>query len=1337
MVRRKRSPPGPEEPRKGMTVKLGESGGEEGVKKLGKRAGGDEESLEEEGAGGGEAAPGSSSTKKEEKIINNNTNSSPPPNPSLSQAPASLQPSHSQDQHHFLRSSVRPQSKRLKKDSQASSSVGSSAAAKGKATDNGGAASGGTSGIPPSNPAGNSKSAARNLGSSAGEKEEGKKVRRQWESWSTEDKNTFFEGLYEHGKDFEAIQNNIALKYKKKGKPASMVKNKEQVRHFYYRTWHKISKYIDFDNVFSQGLKKSSLELYGLICYGELRKKIGGCMDDKNAVKLNELIQAGATTVRYKGRNLRIKAPMCRALKKLCDPDGVSDEEDQKPVRLPLKVPVELQPRNNHAWARVQSLAQNPRLRMIVELHRKVSSLIEFLKQKWALHEVRIRKTLEERQLQDSRDSEARGSFSEEKVMLHLFPGENCTLTPLPGVARVVHSKAFCTVHWQETGKCKQNTKDSHLLPPAQILGIQSGQGTARGQLKYPRGTEGKGVGRAESTIESSRTSQPIAELSASTEDGAPEPGLVEGTTSNLGITNSLQKMPSGLQDPGGNHEKLSSVATCVEGREAVASDQATVLPSCSTACACSKIPDVEELSLLDPFPRYMKSCQDLIVPEKCSCTDKLRGKDSTPAAGDTSSGVFPGRRSTETSDSYSQLPRGGVASPSSGPSRYETQASHSQGQQLDACTKDITDTVMEDSQEKLGSSFPPPPQGQSSTKSLKDDPSRLSQQVREEGWSLRTSESLTLAEVYLMMGKPNKLQLEYDWLAVLEPETQDAREQTSESSAAPACPSFHKQRLLSCLLKLISTEVNPKPMPEMSSIATSPIKPAQEEQSLTPPGKVIAISTRSPGCARNQSALRNNKTFSPGAASSSSGLRNLPRPLLVAGPSSSGSTDADGGLFAVPTTLPPNSRHGKLFLPSKEAELTFRQHLDTISMQSDFFLPKPRKLRNRHLRKPLVVQRTLLPRPSGNPSQHVCSFSILSNSSITGRGSFRPIQSSLTKAAVSRPIVPKVLPTQATNHLSSAIDLAAKSAGIIPGSPVPVLDADGLSGVSPLSPDGVATVVTGQESAAQNRGSIATVEGPGPGCRVPFISLPTRQEQEAVPDGFQGTSVLSLSELSKTSLQNGLSTPPLPSSEASSTRLSPPNVSALLDISLPGPPEDVLSQGEPATQISDSIIEIAISSGQYSEGVSLSPAKLNGSDSSKSLPSPSSSPQQNWIASPSHDPQWYPNDSTDSSLSSLFSSFISPEKGRKMLPTPVGTASGTSLLGPSLLDGNSRDSFVSRSLADVAEVVDSQLACMMNENSIDYISRFNDLAQELSIPEPTRREILFDGGPPIGDLSQ
>ncbi|XP_039216655.1 protein cramped-like isoform X1 [Crotalus tigris] len=1341
-----------------MTVKLGDhsSGGapEESLRKLGKRGAAGEEEGCPEGAGGGCGGEGAKKGQEQGTPGGETTNggpssgvppASPPAAASSSSSGPPAAPGH--DQHHFLRSSVRPQSKRLKKDPQAScgagvSGTGSSSSGggggvaptgKGKGADNGGTSSSNSTGIPSGAPASNSKSGSRNL-SSTGEKEEGKKVRRQWESWSTEDKNTFFEGLYEHGKDFEAIQNNIALKYKKKSKPASMVKNKEQVRHFYYRTWHKISKYIDFDNVFSQGLKKSSLELYGLICYGELRKKIGGCMDDKNAAKLNELIQAGATTVRYKGRNLRIKAPMCRALKKLCDPDGISDEEDQKPVRLPLKVPVELQPRNNHAWARVQSLAQNPRLRMIVELHRKVSSLIEFLKQKWALHEVRIRKTLAERQLQDCRDAESSSSSScsEDQTMLHLFPGENCTLTPLPGVARVVHSKAFCTVHWQESGRCKQSTKDVHLLPPAQILGIQSSQGTARGQVKYSRGAESKGGAKPDTTAEVSRTPQLILDPVANPEDCSPEAGLAEAAFSDL------NKPAAGLQGPSGSLEKSIPAAESREAAPAVALPAA--VDASSAKCHCGDLlPDLEELSLLDPFPRYMKSCHDLIVPEKCLCAEKLGRKELALPECSPAGGAFPG--ATETG-SPTPLASGSLELPSGGASASETQAFHCSGPQAEPCVKEPPDAVTEDSQVKLNPSLPPPPaQGQLVTKSLKDEPSRLAQQVREKGWSLRTSESLTLAEIYLMMGKPNKLQLEYDWLTVLGQGTQDAGEQVAEPKCVPPSATFHKQKLLRCLLQLISTEVNPKPIPEMNSIATSPIKPIQEEHALTPPGKVIAISTRSPGCARNQTALHK-KTFSPSATSNSSGFRNPSKPLLVASSSSSSNPDADGGLFAIPTTLPPNSRHGKLFLQNKEADLSFRQRLDTISMQSDFFLPKPRKLRSRHLRKPLVVQRTLLPRPSESPSQHVCSFSILSNSSVTGRGSFRPIQSSLTKAAVSRPIVPKILPVQATSRLSSAIDLAAKSAGIIPGSPLPLLGTEGLPSVSPLSPEAVSTVVGGQDStvAHQNGGSVAAVAGSSHECRVPFLGLPSQPEQEAIPDGFQGTPVLSLPELPKTSLRNGLAPSPLPSSETSSTHLSPPNVSALLDISLPGPPEDVLSQGEPATQISDSIIEIAISSGQYGENVSLSPAKLNGSDNSKSLPSPSCSPQQSWIASPSHDPQWYPNDSTDSSLSSLFSSFLSPEKGRKMLPTSVGNPSSSSLLGPSLLDGNSRDSFVSRSMADVAEVVDSQLACMMNENSIDYISRFNDLAQELAIPEPPRREILFDGGsggPPMGDLSQ
>lgn len=110
-----------------MTVKLGDGGGgEEGLKRLGKRAA-DEDALEGEGAGGGDAAEDSGGTKRDGKTPRGGGGgpSAPAGGP---QAP-SPPPACPQDQHHFLRSSVRPQSKRLRKDSSCaggSSSAGSS-----------------------------------------------------------------------------------------------------------------------------------------------------------------------------------------------------------------------------------------------------------------------------------------------------------------------------------------------------------------------------------------------------------------------------------------------------------------------------------------------------------------------------------------------------------------------------------------------------------------------------------------------------------------------------------------------------------------------------------------------------------------------------------------------------------------------------------------------------------------------------------------------------------------------------------------------------------------------------------------------------------------------------------------------------------------------------------------------------------------------------------------------------------------------------------------------------------------------------------------------------------
>lgn len=73
-----------------------------------------------------------------------------------------------------------------------------------------------------------------------------KSLKRSCELWSMEDKNTFFKALNEYGKDFDALQSYFLCQGKKKGLPDVMIKNKEQIRHFYYRTWLKISKHLKF-----------------------------------------------------------------------------------------------------------------------------------------------------------------------------------------------------------------------------------------------------------------------------------------------------------------------------------------------------------------------------------------------------------------------------------------------------------------------------------------------------------------------------------------------------------------------------------------------------------------------------------------------------------------------------------------------------------------------------------------------------------------------------------------------------------------------------------------------------------------------------------------------------------------------------------------------------------------------------------------------------------------------------------------------------------------------------------------------------------------------------------
>jgi len=58
--------------------------------------------------------------------------------------------------------------------------------------------------------------------------------------------------MCQHGKDFDAIQSVLTQKLKKRSDNDTTlptVKTKDQIRHFYYRTWHKISSYVSSSTV--------------------------------------------------------------------------------------------------------------------------------------------------------------------------------------------------------------------------------------------------------------------------------------------------------------------------------------------------------------------------------------------------------------------------------------------------------------------------------------------------------------------------------------------------------------------------------------------------------------------------------------------------------------------------------------------------------------------------------------------------------------------------------------------------------------------------------------------------------------------------------------------------------------------------------------------------------------------------------------------------------------------------------------------------------------------------------------------------------------------------------
>ncbi|CAK1542449.1 unnamed protein product [Leptosia nina] len=190
--------------------------------------------------------------------------------------------------------------------------------------------------------------------------------------WSADEKSLFFEALNEYGKDFDAITAYICGKMKKKGMTDGL-KTKTQVSHFYYRTWHKLSKHVQFD----ENVKKVAQELYALINYGELRRKLAS-VSEKTCARLGEMVRGGSMAVRARGRTMRVRTPMCRALRRL---NQITERVCG--TRVCSRAQVVLRARNSSAWARVQAAAHNPRLAAALPLRTRLAAFIRALQKRW------------------------------------------------------------------------------------------------------------------------------------------------------------------------------------------------------------------------------------------------------------------------------------------------------------------------------------------------------------------------------------------------------------------------------------------------------------------------------------------------------------------------------------------------------------------------------------------------------------------------------------------------------------------------------------------------------------------------------------------------------------------------------------------------------------------------------------------------------------------------------------------------------------------------------------------------------------------------------------------
>ncbi|XP_072040098.1 protein cramped-like isoform X2 [Amphiura filiformis] len=1067
-----------------------------------------------------------------------------------------------------------------------------------------------------------------------------KAERKRWEAWGNQDKTLFFEGLNEYGKDFEAIQKYIEQRHKKRGDPGGQVKNKDQVRHLYYRTCHKLFKYITPD----KDQSKTANELYALINYGELRKKIKGAIDARTGQKLNELVKKGSTTIRYQQRNTRLRTPTCKALKQLRAGD---EEEVVKPLKLPPRVLLELIPKNNAAWTTVQGVAHNPRVRMVVPLRKELGSLLNMLSEKWTPHRIKLLQSM-------------RPASSDDLPQVKLQTVKGTKITPYDQLKGFyIHDKSRVPFY-------------VGLVDP---------------RIKAACSNRKGAVSKAASAME--RMTSPVeSDTMLAKQHDAKSPGSPIETEASV----------ANQQDP---HSEMDFV-------------DRTTSPSLQTR------EWLEEPSAEGDI--------DLALPTEF-----------TPIS------------MTEITDNFSvpsnQMDHTRIEVSNHRRKIWEEEESAEMGNGNNVV--DNVEQYLSSPDKDLGSD------GEKSSVPEQSKDERIQAGVTKENVG-----DMAITDVYLMLGMPKVVKLAYDFV-----------------HAASSQP---KARLLDRLTHLAKTEFRDliKPVQMVSvGVATSPtrlhIPPRNAE---TPPSKSnVPNQGKSPIPNRATMSRGRNTIVTPKSSRANAPIIVSPATAAAAvakacearGVANGPQTRRDKAIFLAPKPVAPRRITPTPANGVGEAERLFKAQLESLQ-RSDWQLPK-RQARKPRGRRPLVVQRTLLPRPQSDDIRHMMTMSIVSNSSRASTGQFMPMkivtpagpespqqqQQSQEPAVISNPSSPMPIapnnivvtslvastPKSTANSGTNGIDLnspvASPLGSIFISSPVasPVT-VEVLSPGTALSPVALSPMPQSPSALSPAAAlSPVAIEVSNAGSPLALTTVSTLVTNSMTQNALITDPLLSTPPPAPKLINTSTLCTPSPllnkstGAAAPSLTISPPNISSLLDISLPSA-ESASSVG--TDSLIDSLGLTGFGNAATTDSTGFcqppsssppSPPRASGSNTPPlTMTSPSSSPFK--LSSLGPDNQWLNGEAADISFSSILANLESPEKKDKPSSTSLNTPLVASSSPPRRLSSppptcpspghnfmeNSRDSSL------LGKDVDSHLfQCMMNENSIDYVAKFADLAAHIS----------------------